>query len=57
MFDLILLDYTLPGKSSIRLLEWLKQYQLTTPVISRHKYGSFMIEAASLALLAKDGLR
>ena len=33
MFDLILLDFTLPGASSIRVLEWLKQYQLTTQVI------------------------
>jgi CheY-like chemotaxis protein len=33
MFDLILLDFTLPGRSSVRLLEWLKQNQLTTRVI------------------------
>lgn len=33
MFDLILLGFTLPSEGSIRVLESLKQYQLTTRVI------------------------
>jgi CheY-like chemotaxis protein len=53
MFDLILLDFSLPSKSSIRLLEWLKQYQWTTQVIAINEAPGLESAVKSATRLAR----
>ncbi len=56
-FDVILLDYKLPGISGLGVLQWLNEQKIETPVIFFTAYGSESVVDAATKLGAYDFVR
>ena len=56
-FDVILLDYKLPGISGLGVLQWLNEQKVETPVIFFTAYGTESVVDAATKLGAYDFVR
>jgi CheY-like chemotaxis protein len=56
-FDVILLDYKLPGISGLAVLQWLNEQKIETPVIFFTAYGPESVVDAATKLGAYDFIR
>lgn len=56
-FDVVILDYVMPGMSGLNVLQWMHEQKLSTPVILLTGAGSENIAVEAMKLGAYDYLR
>jgi DNA-binding response OmpR family regulator len=56
-YDVIILDYDMPGKSGLNILQWMLEQKLDTPVIMLTGAGSENIAVEAMKLGAYDYIR
>jgi CheY-like chemotaxis protein len=56
-FDVILLDYKMPGLSGLNVLQWMHEQKLETPVLMMTAAGSETVAVEAMKLGAYDYLR
>ncbi len=57
LFDVIVLDHKMPGKSGLNVLQWLHEQKSSTPVIMLTGHGSENIAVEAMKLGAYDYIR
>ena len=57
IFDIVLLDYKMPGISGLNVLQWMFEQKLETPVIMLTGAGSEIIAVEAMKLGAYDYIR
>ena len=56
-FDLVVLDYKMPGMSGLNVLQWIHEQKLDTPVVMLTGAGSENIAVEAMKLGAYDYLK